>query len=211
MEAILVALNDSHLVRHSEIRRLVTAWQDSNRNVERMLRSVPELKRYLYNEDGLPSWRAWPIAVGSGLRVSLLPGGPTGGFTTGDDLIRDEARLMFLQLLINPLREKLSEHPCARCGKYFLRETNRDRVYCSRKCGKDGTAAFATKKRLKDEHDKKVSVAKELAQKWATARTKDDWKQWVSKQPAGVREGITPKFLTRAVNHSGFVPPTKGR
>jgi len=31
----------------------------------------------------------------------------------------------------------------------------------------------------------KLRVAAELAEKWTTNRTKDDWKEWVSKQPAG--------------------------
>ncbi len=54
-------------------------------------------------------------------------------------------------------------------------------------------------------------MAAELAEKWTTNRTKDGWKEWVSKQPAGVKAEITPKFLTRAVNDYGLVEPMKGR
>jgi hypothetical protein len=124
--------------------------------------------------------------------------------------IKHEVRLVFIDLLINPLRDKLSENPCARCDNYYLKKTARQKVYCSRKCGKDGTAAFATKKRWEKQHANKLRVAAEEAQKWITAVTKLDWKQWVSRQKAGRNAEITPKFLTRAINKGEITPPTKG-
>jgi hypothetical protein len=210
MEAILIALNGELPLRRAEMRRLVKAWQDSERNVRKMLRIVPELKPYLFAETGWPPCRALLFPEGSGLRIILMPEGPNVSMSR-EELIEDEARLMFLQLLLNPLRDKLSERPCARCGNYYLKKTARQEVYSQRKCAKNGTAAFATKKRLQEQHSQKLRVAAELASKWTTARTKDGWKQWVSKQPAGVKEEISSKFLTRAVNHYGLVEPKKGR
>jgi len=208
MKAIVIALNSESPLRRAEIRRLVEAWQASGRNVEKMLRAVPELKTYLWPATGWPPWHVWPFIDGSGLGVTVMPEGSNVPGTR-DERIRDEARLMFLQLLLNPERDRLSERPCARCDNYFQKKYEHKRVYCSRKCGKDGTAAFATTQRLQKQRGQKLRVAVELASKWTTARTKDDWKQWVSKQPAGVKEEITPKFLTRAVNHYGIKEPKK--
>jgi hypothetical protein len=65
--------------------------------------------------------------------------------------------------------------------------------------------------RRDDAREAKLRVAAELAEMWSTARTRDEWKQWVSVRPAAVEAEITPKFLTRAVNYYGLVAPTKGR
>lgn len=115
---------------------------------------------------------------------------------------------MFGELVTNPLCEKLGG-PCARCGDYYIKKTARQNTYCSLRCGRASTAAYATKKRLQDERSRKLAVASDLKQKWITTRTKEDWKQWVSKQPRGKRMEITPKFLTRAVNKGELVPPIK--
>lgn len=130
------------------------------------------------------------------------------------DQMRPErfAALLFYVGTLNPEWDKLAG-PCKwkRCGKYFLLKRKRRTAYCSRRCCQRNAASRCTKKRLQREHADKLRVAAELAQKWATGRTKDGWKQWVSNQPAGVRAEITPKFLTRAVNKGELKTPTKGR
>lgn len=120
------------------------------------------------------------------------------------------ACVKFVQFLLTESRERLAG-PCKwkHCGNYFLLKTNRRTAYCSRRCCRLDSAANYTAKRRKAAREKKLRLAGELAKKWSTARTKDDWKTWVSKQPAAVREEITPKFLTRAVNSGDLVPPTK--
>jgi hypothetical protein len=238
MDLILLSLNsaphENWPVDRAEIRRLVNVWQDSGRDARKTLKRLQDLKPYNFNEDGNLSCQATLFPVGSGLQtVPLAPppatsleerlkevsGNPPGAFfmtcntpqPSVEEWLVDQARRDFIRLLLHPLREKLSDRPCARCDRYFLKKTARQTEYCSRKCSRDGTAAFATKKRLRDQHSRKLTVAAELAQKWITVRTKDDWKQWVAKHPRGVREEITPKFLTRAVNKGGLMPPKKGK
>jgi len=218
--AIVSYLNEDHpqAINREELRRLVDAWNKSGRSCADM-EGYPELRSYwnghlgyaplegsiLPDEDG----SGWMIAfsVRSPLLVDYYSGSP---WPNPEDLAIDRARQVFVELLLNPEREKLSAKPCARCGCYYIKKTVRQKVYCSRKCGKDGTAAYATKQRLKAEHQDKLRVATEEARKWATAHTKEDWKRWVSKQAAGRREGLTPKFLTRAVNKGELTEPTKG-
>lgn len=219
LKAVIIALNDQHPLRRSEMRRLTKGWQDAGRDAAKMLRMHPELKPYLFDSLGRPSCRAVLIPKRSGLRAIPIIDGPSN-VTGRDELIKDEVRLMFMHfLLIDPtLREKLSQEPCPRCGDYFPMNTSRQTVYCSRKCGKVGTAAFATRERLKSEHAEKLRVAAEQAQLWDKTRTqsrgrlpRDDWKHWVSKQPAGRKFGVTPKFLTRAVNKGELAAPQRSQ
>lgn len=209
MEAILIALNSESPLRREEMRRLVNGWERSERDVAKMLLTHAELKPYLYGDrKQLPPWRAMPLPSGSGLRVILMPNGPNHPMTR-EELIRDEARLMFLHFLIHPLRERLCKEPCVRCARYYVKKTARQKVYCSRRCSRDGTAAFATKSRLREERDHKLRIASEEARNWISARTDKDWKTWVASRKSAKRVGITPKFLTRAVNNSELQAPRK--
>jgi len=213
MEAILVALNDEHGIRRSEMRRLVSAWEDSGRTVEGMLRDSKELskelKPYVYGEHGKPFWWAVPIPKGSGLQVMLHPEGPQP--MTRDELLRDEPRLMFLHLLLNPLRDKLSHGPCGRCGSYYLKKRRNQKVYCGRRCGSLASAWISTRKKLEDERKKKVGRARALIQEWDALRVRPetDWKKWVH----GRDKDITPKWLSTAINdkHGKYKlePPTR--
>ncbi len=200
------------LVSRSEIRRLVTDWNNSGRRVEELQKSHRELTPYFGSHQGtLPLTGALQIE-GTGLRVYLLPRSPMGDYSSvsAADQAVDQARLWFIGLLLNPDRDRLCEKPCARCGGFFLKRTCRQNVYCSRACGRHATAAHATKKRLSTEHDEKLRVAAQQARKWMTVRTKRDWKHWVCSQPEATELELTPKFLTRAVNKGELVDPQKG-
>jgi hypothetical protein len=204
MSAILTALNDEHPIRRGEMRRLVEAWQESDRDAAKLMRKCPELKPYLYDKKGKPRWLAIPICRGSGFQVMVSVEGPPHPKT---DLIRDEARLMFLRLLLNPLRDRLSEHPCARarCGKYFLKTTASNTVYCSRKCNKADTARSSREQTLEKERVEKLKRATAAATEWLLARTTLDWKRWVAKR----HPDITLTFLTQAVNNKKLSEPRK--
>jgi len=190
--------------------RLMAKLKECGGNLQKMMTDDPELAevvakvcvtRWMPSKTGMahlvlqPSWEH-----------ILTPGQV--------DRMRPEryAALLFHVGTLNPEWDKLAG-PCKwkHCNKYFLLKGKRRTAYCSRRCCQRASAANCTRKRLKAAHKEKLRVAAELAGKWTTARTKDGWKRWVSKQPAGVREEITPKFLTRAVNHYGLVEPKKGR
>jgi hypothetical protein len=194
------------------LRQLVRAWEDSGRNVQKM--SHAGLKEYLWGAAHFPPPHVGLIPYGSGLQleVRLDVASPRRDIdcVSLPARIADMAYAIFVDLLIHPWRDKLCEKPCARCDEYYIKKTARQKVYCSRKCAKDGTAAFATKKRLQEQRASKLQVAAEEAQRWTTATTKLDWKHWVSRQRAGRKAEITPKFLTRAVNKGEIKPPTKG-
>lgn len=211
MEAVVYWLNtDGTTLSCAELKRLVEAWNNSGRNLARMLESHSELYPYIYHDNGTSPFQGILVVDGSGLAIGISALIGVNRWVLPEHRSIDLARQMFIELLINPQRELLSDKPCARCGRYYCKKTARQKVYCSRKCGKDGTAAYATKKRLRAERQNKLLVAAGEAQKWTSARTKEDWKRWVSKQAAGRHEGLTPKFLTRAVNKGELTEPTKG-
>jgi hypothetical protein len=128
--------------------------------------------------------------------------------TPGGPGMRPEryAALLFHVGTLNPEWDKLAG-PCARCGRYYLKNRASQKVYCSRKCGNAATATVRTREQRQDSHADKLRRAQAAIQRWSTARTKDDWKVFVSKH----EPEISPKFLTRAVNKGELKPPTKGR
>jgi len=213
---ILSGLNDDDVPdRRAELRKWVEFWNRCGRRADLLLKRAPDLDRYLHRGNDLP-WRVIPCAGGSGLRLVflLVPSqshiAPWEDVTVqGLDRESYSPRQLFVALLLHPDRDKLSERPCGRCGRYFFKNSGRQKIYCSRKCGKDGTAAYATKKRLRAEHEGKLQVATEEIRRWLKTGSEQGWKTWISKQPAGRRVGLTPKFLTRAVNKGELIEPKK--
>lgn len=196
-----------------ELRRLVKAWTDSGRNLERMLESHLELIPFIGGDRGLFfPLRTVALFDGSGLRIEIVGNGPSMKSTApgSQEAGKYCARMFFIELLLNPERDRLSEHPCPRCNCYFIKKTLRQKVYCSRKCGLRHTAALSTMKRLKAEHEGKLRIARQLARGWASSRTKEGWKSWICKTADGRSHDLTPRFLTRAVNKGELTEPTKG-
>jgi hypothetical protein len=108
-----------------------------------------------------------------------------------------------LVLSTHPECDKLAG-PCPRCGRYFLRKTVKQKVYCSRNCGSLASARASTLKRRNDEHAQKLLRASEAAAMWNPQNTRRGWKEFVSSK----HPDMTPKFLTRAVNRGELHDPT---
>jgi hypothetical protein len=115
------------------------------------------------------------------------------------------AALLFHVGTLNPQWDKLAG-PCARCGRYYIKNRASQKVYCSRKCGNAATAVERTRERIKAERKDKLDRAKKAVKKWTRATTRLDWKSWVAQKAK-----IDPRFLTRAVHKGDLVPPKKGR
>jgi len=193
------------------MRRLVSAWEGAGRNVDEMLKANEEIGKelnpYICGQKGKLSWRAAPFPKGTGLRVMLFPEAPLSAIAmTRDGLIKDETRLMFLHLLLNPLRDKLCIRPCARCDRYFIKKRSNQYIYCKRRCARSASAETATRKRLKKEHEKKLTRARGLADQWTRVRTHESWKTWIQKADPT----ITTKWLTRVVNSGQLDSPSEG-
>lgn len=211
---VLPFLNHKDPVQRGAMRSLVSAWDDTGRDALKTVQAAPELQPFLYGKSSLPLWGATFVTDGSGLRVKLMPDDTRmpPRVTQYDAKVRT-ACVIFIKFLLSESRDCLAG-PCKwkHCDKYFLLPKGKQRKdHCSPRCQRLDSAAEHTTKRRGKERKEKLQVAAELILQWRKARTKDDWKQWVSKQAAGVEAEITPKFLTRAVNSYGLVAPTKGR
>jgi hypothetical protein len=219
MAQILVVLNHKNPTGRGitwptgELRRLVAAWDDTGRDAGKTLQALPELNPYLHDKSGRPAWSLAFGVVGSGLQFIPEPDVHDEPTRTAPET--HEARLSFVRLLFNELRDSLAG-PCKwkHCGKYWIREltksgTYRKSTYCCRRCCQYSAASICTKRRLQREHADKLEYVTAVAQRWAEerrkGRTRQDWKQWVNE----TAHDITPKFLTRAVNKGELT--TKGK
>ena len=179
-----------------ELRKLVTAWQESGPNLRKMLAMDKTLAErmnrgstFLVPTDDGHGYLGWE-PVGLGNRV-------------GWDGI---ALRSFLWLIVSQEWWRLGG-PCARCGRYYVKRRKSQKTYCTRRCGSAATATANTKEKRAAKHADKLMRARALVVTWSTARTRLNWKTWTSKRD---RE-LTPKFLTRALNKGELEQPRKGK
>jgi len=210
------------------LRDWIKRWQDSGPNMGRFVRENPELWKGLLDHgvenppyilalrDGDGIVLGWPLprvvkdlhavtVLSAVLAAPILP--DAAPLLPGHEETppSPEAFFLFLSFLGNPLRRRLGG-PCARCGHYFLRRTERNpKVYCSRLCGSRTTGTAAIKQQRQKDHADKLQRARDAAQEWSKARPGEDWKSWVSARQLD----ISAKFLTRAVHNGEMKPPTK--
>jgi hypothetical protein len=131
------------------------------------------------------------VRSGSGLRMVLVPHVPGDG-------TRDVVSHYFIQLLLNPERERLGA-PCPNCGNWYIKKTLRKSVFCSRPCA---DKKKLTTKRAKVRKLERVTLA---MNNYATRPTKWaalNWKQWVMQ----AEHDVTANFLTHAVKNKEITP-----
>lgn len=178
-----------------ELRQIVQLWQSSGPDLFKFGIANREL-----NAEVLEYWEDLPK------RLLCVPGGGAAiGWNSGPGRTpREEALRLFIELIINPMCDKLAG-PCARCSNYYIRRSAHNKLYCSRSCGTRATALAATKKRRQEERNRKLLRASQLSRQWRDEPTKLNWKQWVSRKAPD----ITPKFLTRAVKSGDLTAPIR--
>jgi hypothetical protein len=139
-----------------ELLRLVQAWFDSGPNVEQMWEENRALRELSHMIGGnlLPtkSGRAYLTPVAGLGKSGRYPGTPF-----------EAALRSFFIFLLNPYNEKLGG-PCKLCGKYYVKKTKRQTVYCSKRCGLMQTSKSAVKRRREKEHQDKLARAKRAAE-----------------------------------------------
>ena|SRR5271165_1052015 len=178
-----------------ELRRLVQAWFDSGPNVAKLLSDDPFLARLS------PIVRAHlEPTKGSHAHLSYLDG-PDTDLPLSDPL--EPALGIFFLFLLNPHNVKLGG-PCKHCGKYYVKRTTRQKVYCSKRCGLKHTSQAFIRKQRELEHQKTLHKANHYSAKWSKTNTRKGWKDWVSDNAL-----ISKHFLTRAVKNGELLEPVK--
>lgn len=170
-----------------ELKSLVKAWQDSGPDLNELFASNPDVR----------NWQA-----GGRMSVSPTPG-PRGYLdwhpeSRQDNSPKNQALELFMLLITNPNWESLGG-PCARCKRYYLKRTKRQKVYCSGTCARKQTATTAMQTKRKKENSQKIALARNFI---AKAPRSADWKRWVTRT-----SGITLRWLTRAINDGRLSVP----
>lgn len=180
---------------NQELRRLVQAWFDSGPNVQKLWSEHPKLTRLS------PIVRACMVPT-KGSRVNLIYlHGPDTSLSPGDPF--DIALGLFFYFLLNPYNEKLGG-PCKRCGKYYVKKTKRQVVYCSQRCGRKHTSKLFIQQQREQEHLETIERAKQYLVKWASTNTSKGWKEWVFDNAM-----ISKHWLSRHVGSGELVVPVK--
>jgi hypothetical protein len=205
---------------HSEIQvnlvQLVGAWQaahDAQHPIERNMELNPYGARVpiLIKMDFPPACpiRKWN-EIESRCRAFLPPVGSGANRWVEYHTSRkrwddwDQALNLFVWLVTNTDRDKLSG-PCARCQRFYIKKRASQKVYCSRACGNAATAIIRTREKWDEERNAKLECARKAAAKWAKSKSTQPWKRYV----CSTCPGLTPKFLTRAVNQNELTEPKR--
>jgi hypothetical protein len=177
-----------------ELHRLVQAWFRSGPNVQKLLDANPMLdqKAREFRPNFVPT-------KGRTARFAYLV---TPEYSSTANPL-EIALGCFLSFLLNPYNDNLGG-PCKYCGKYYVKNTKRQTVYCSQRCGLKQSSKNAIRKSRDRDRQRNLEKAKHFMEEWATTRTTKDWKVWVSG-----RAQISKNWLTRAVQNGELVEPVK--
>lgn len=201
VEHVCAVLNsEKDVSARPELERLVQLWLNMNPDLDGAWNPIWAGDGY---EDIRESWQCY-FDMTQGTRRCHLQLGPRFKWDTGPPEKR--ARMLFGRLLLVPECEKLAG-PCPRCGRYFIKKTLKQKLYCSRSCGSRESAEVATYKRREEEHAEKLTRAMKTTALWNPRRSRQSWKEWVSSR----HPDITPKWLTRAVHRGELTDPSVPR
>ena len=171
------------------LRRLVLAWVASGRDRRNMKLSKQDREK-------LESFTGR-------IRVTTAP----NGMLVVIDFYPhpyDSAAINFTRLIRNSQRARL-RGPCVQCGLWYISKTQKETLYCSRKCA-GGAAKAKERKRRRDGVMKKVRQAIENYETRPARFAEMPWKEFVRKAVPGVSK----KFLTMAVRNGELLPPKEG-
>jgi hypothetical protein len=124
-----------------KLRSLVDRWFDSGPDLQKMLIEDPELHRQLNNG------RCHVVPTGTGGRLLALPAGAGQGPLSGDQA----ALTLFTTLVTHPLASRLGNR-CEKCGQYYLKNSMRQKLYCSSRCARSRSALSSARKQRTAKH-----------------------------------------------------------
>jgi hypothetical protein len=170
------------------LRLLVHAWMNADRDWRKL--SLPHKDREQLDRQ-MKSLRAYFTLDQNGQLIPWID----------DTSIRpfDVAFAFFVRIAADSEGWRLCG-PCLTCRRYFARDSQRDRKYCSRKCFKsESTPRMRTTRARR--RDNLLDLTREGQREYKRHRRRENWKMWVVHY-INRRSGtpIAPKSLTRWVN-----------
>jgi Family of unknown function (DUF6076) len=216
---IVARLNDEgEPERRAELRQLILRWKESG-NLQEMLESDVELWKKVQT-----AWKPTYLpSNGQRAHLALFP-----EIGHDDDTPRNRAILSFALFTLIPEHDRLAV--CPHCGKYFVRETARRKIYCRPECGSAVATGRATGQNRREDYEDKLDLAFRAIQEFERLpekrRAKLNWKEWVvtrartlTPRQRTTRKGkprerkktrdleLTVKWLSRVVNAGALQPP----
>lgn len=170
------------------LRRLVLAWKEAGQDIREMAIPVSDRAKL---DKFTQSIRVTTRADGT---LQLIDSYPQP---------YDAAAMNFTRLIRNSQRARLGG-PCPQCGRWYVSKTQRETLYCSRRCA--GNAAKASERKRKRE--RLIKRARQAIKNYETrpARFAEmSWKEFVTEAVPGTSK----KWLTVAVRNGELIPPKK--
>jgi hypothetical protein len=179
--------------------RYVDTWYEVKPNFKSWVEKNPKLSELLLRAAHQTRYEVIPTVAAGAILSRVSPSLRTRGIRAK---AAHDAAWLFIDLVTGSVPYDVGK--CERCAGYYLNFSgHRNKVFCSRRCATASSAEKATRERRMKEKRVKLTRAAELCKVWKSAAAKQaDWKQWVAK-----RSGLTPKWLTRAVNRGELRPP----
>jgi hypothetical protein len=146
--------------RRRELRRLVGAWMKSGPNLKKLFSEDRDLQERTF--DGSTQF----ISTDTGGGYFAWTPKPSGESGSSQE---DQAVMLFMLLIANPEWELIGG-PCDGCSKYYLRNTKRQKIYCSRNCGSGKTARAAIAAKRNFDRQEKLRDASLQIEKWNKLR-----------------------------------------
>jgi hypothetical protein len=174
---------------HARLLRAIKAWKESGPDLFKM--KIPEQDRFtLLDTEQFFEFRL--VATHSGRAyISLTPTGKN---------YRDIVQFYFGRLILCPLWSRLGG-PCPTCSLWYVKKTERNSQFCSRKCAGDAVKA-RSHQRI---HDRKLNDAQRALKNYRTRGRRYrnlGWRDFVSQAT-----GVSKTWLTRAANNGDLIPP----
>jgi hypothetical protein len=130
-------------------------------------------------------------------------------FFSGEEGVKwtdwDLAWFYFLKLAMNAECGRF-RGPCPRCGNFFLRETVKEKRFCSSECARASAARTCTQRRRDQERADKLAAVEEAISRRGWVARKQPWQEWV----LGELPELSRKWLTRAIRNQELLPPVEG-
>ncbi len=203
---------------HEKLKRLVQAWLDSGPDFSKMklsrdsrAGSTDTLR--LQVEAAIQTQFFFPAGTGRAyilIEPKKVPVSRDAPEYVGNEFIKhlkcrfrdvSLAHVFFARLITNEMWDYFGG-PCARCGRYYVKKTIRQKVYCQNDCGPKATSKQCKQRQATKDAEAKLAVAVSLWSRWdqmsAIQRAPwRDWKEWLVRHPEGQAVNLKRSFLTR--------------
>jgi hypothetical protein len=196
VENLVAALNEAE-PQFPEGKRylleLISKWEASGRNVAVLLK-----KDTAVAEAFKRGWAAIPLPTNDGgLRLFVKPAPQGKDLSPGSAF----ALQLFMNFIVHRGWRNLGG-PCPRCGKFYVKKTVRQTIYCERRCATGTTAAAANNRRLERQRAANLKLVRDAIEKWKRGSKRQEWKRFVANETM-----LSLHYITRALNQGKIEAP----